>query len=515
MKKILLGLAIFGSVLTSCDMDTTRYGVIGQENAIESRDDAANFLNGIYIQIRNMSAGEKYSAADLQADKFVATIDNGNRMGTFTTGQITVSDQDITGYYQTAYKAINEANYFIPKCEALLESPDITDEEKAEISSMIGVGHFCRAFAYTYLFTNFVDYKEADLDAGGKGLQLVKVYDPSGNRGTYVGRSTIRETVEYINGELKSAYDALKTWDDSGANESNLGPETCYLNHYVVASLQARFALLCKDYTTALAKAEEVINSGLYELTGTDDYAALWKNDTGMELIFLPFAEKAKGGGFTIGQTWIQSAQKNSSDYIPTADALLAYEDGDVRFDAFFELYNINSSGVQCSAFAFSKFPGNPNLWTTSSNNLQNKAKPFRLSEQYLIAAEACATDGPAKNETKANEYLNAVREARIVSYQDVNFSGSALIDAVREERAKELIGEGFRLSDLRRWGLGFTRRAGISSLPDDLAQGAAFVAVSSDGISYLSGDYRFIWPIPYREMSVNPQLNNQQNPGY
>lgn len=41
------------------------------------------------------------------------------------------------------------------------------------------------------------------------------------------------------------------------------------------------------------------------------------------------------------------------------------------------------------------------------------------------------------------------------------------------------------------------------------------FIQVSTDNISYEPGDYRLVWPIPYREMSVNPQLKGQQNPGY
>lgn len=256
MKKIILGLTLIASAaFTSCDMDTTRYGSIGQENAIESRDDAFNFLNGIYIQIRDMSAGAKYSAGDIQMDKFVGTIDNANRMGPFSNGNITVSDQDITSYYKSAYKAINEANYFIPKCEALLDREDVTDTEKAEIRSMIAVGHFCRAMAYVYLFDKFVDYKEAELETEGKGLQIETEYKPSGDRGSYVGRSSIRKTVEYINNELTLAFDGMVEWDLSGNNDGNMGPETAYLNEYVVAALQSRFALLTNDYSTALSKA--------------------------------------------------------------------------------------------------------------------------------------------------------------------------------------------------------------------------------------------------------------------
>ena len=141
---------------------------------------------------------------------------------------------------------------------------------------------------------------------------------------------------------------------------------------------------------------------------------------------------------------------------------------------------------------------------------MRNKPKPFRLSELYLIAAEAAA----ATNATaKANDYLNALCSKRIQGYQDVNLSGSNLVDAIREERALELIGEGFRMSDLRRWNESFVRTCDFSLIGapgiNDIVD-PAYV-----GVRYNQGANMFIWPIPYDEMAVNPQLEGQQNPGY
>ena len=149
-----------------------------------------------------------------------------------------------------------------------------------------------------------------------------------------------------------------------------------------------------------------------------------------------------------------------------------------------------------------------------------NKAKPFRLSELYLIAAEAYASDGAAKNETKANSYLNALRKARIEGYTAQTYSGANLLKAVRDERGKELIGEGFRLGDLRRWGNGFTREAGWEMFAgnpdlDVLSWIMDVVTPLTNNVTYAANDYRFVWPIPTREMQVNPQLTGQQNPRY
>ena len=76
----------------------------------------------------------------------------------------------------------------------------------------------------------------------------------------------------------------------------------------------------------------------------------------------------------------------------------------------------------------------------------------------------------------------------------------------------KELIGEGFRLSDLRRWNLGFTRDGNYGSGFPGMD---GFIIALGTQVVYTPGDYRYTWPIPSAEMETNPQLAGQQNPGY
>ena len=116
------------------------------------------------------------------------------------------------------------------------------------------------------------------------------------------------------------------------------------------------------------------------------------------------------------------------------------------------------------------------------------------------------------KARTVITKALNDIRAARIAGYEEEIFSNADILrQQIREERTKELIGEGFRMSDLRRWNLGFKRDATYvqgSSLPE------IFVTVDTQ-VEYTAGDYRYVWPIPNTEMENNPQLKGQQNPGY
>lgn len=507
------------AMFTSCDMDTTNYGVIDQGNAIENLQDCQAYINGVYTYMRAKGAGTWLNNQDIQMDQFVGLIDNGNRHGLMSDGSFTASDNDLTTLFYNLYIQIRSGNYFVPKADALLESPDFTDAEKAEIKNCKAVALFARAYAYWYLFDKYVDYNAADLDAPGKGLPIETNPIASGDRATYVGRSTIRETVKYINDNLTEAYNLMKEYEDN-VSAANCNPNAIYLSSYAIAALQARFALLTEDYATALAKAELIINSGKYPLATGADYANMWVTDEGSELIFVGAAQKGEGG-VDVGTAYYTNNKKNTSDYIPTADVITSYADGDIRFESFFELYDMVISGENYYAYAFTKFPGNPALNTLDGvNACLQKAKLFRSSEMYLVAAEA-AVSGTTKDENKANQYLNDLLVARIDGYDASShtLSGNALVNAIREERGKELIGEGFRLSDLRRWGNGFTREAGFEIFMgtnlEPLAYIMEVVLNKTNNVSYTPTNAHFLWPIPTREMQTNPQLAGQQNPGY
>ena len=180
-----------------------------------------------------------------------------------------------------------------------------------------------------------------------------------------------------------------------------------------------------------------------------------------------------------------------------------------MRFDAFFKVYaKMEIEGETVPCYAFCKFPGNAALRTTAANNLRNMAKAIRLSEVYLIAAEAAAA---SNDEAKANTYLNGLRAKRIEGYTSATLNGTSLVEAIRSERLKELIGEGFRMGDLRRYGIGFKRNPNHAENPN---LNAKIVKAGAD-MTYLADDHRFTWPIPTAEIDANPNIKGQQNAGY
>ena len=73
----------------------------------------------------------------------------------------------------------------------------------------------------------------------------------------------------------------------------------------------------------------------------------------------------------------------------------------------------------------------------------------YRTSEAYLTLAEASAYDG---DETTAQDFLEKFLDTRLEEKSSVTQTGNELVDFIRDERARELLLEGHRWFDLRRY---------------------------------------------------------------
>lgn len=502
---MLLGAVAF----TSCDMDKAPYGSLDDQTGIESAQDVRQFRNQVYSSLRGVTSGSWLYDSDIQMDQFHGLISNGNNLGTLSNGIFTSTDDAIEGFWASCYSVIATSNALLAQCDKKIADPSFSDSDKAAFERYKGEAKFTRAYMYFWLADHFCQpYTRIDPNAAATGMPLTTTYNPTGDVKLYPSRSTLAETFKLIDQDLSDAYTALKTFENSGNKEvaNMLKADAPYLSSYAVEALQARVALVKGDWETARTKALDVIGSGIYSLTTIDKYASMWTDDESTETIFRPIMSTKELGGST-GSPYV-SADQTSALYIPTYETLAMYDDTDVRLGAFFTMYsNLQIEGTSYESFIFNKFPGNSTLWTSSVNNIINMTKPFRLSEMYLIAAECSARLG-STDATQLNEFLRN----RIDGYVSQNYSNTTvLLNRVLQERTKEFIGEGMRMSDLRRLGEGFKRYASHDENPalDNV------IVATGRSLSYSADDYRYTWPIPKTEIDSNPQLKNQQNPGY
>lgn len=519
MKKIFVSLFACAAMLTSCDMDTPAPGVLDDQTAINSITEAKQFRNYIYSMMRGCTSGSWVYNTELQMDQYLGLSTNGNRGGDLASGDITTSSSFAKSAFNGMYSRIANVNYYLEKTSALANL-DLSEEQALSLQRYVGEAKFARAYFYFYLMDHFCQtYDASKGDVAALGMPIVITYNPTGDTSKYPGRSTMNELLNLIKNDLADAYTALKAYEDAGFTENTVAGAP-YLSSYTVLAMQARVALVTSDYTTAIEKAKAVIANENYQLAVGADYVQMWADANVDELIFAPFVDQSEAssiGSFCEGWNywWSNTTQ---TDYLPTAETLLNFldidEDGniapnDYRFAAYFKYTDINVQGGTTKAYTMNKFPGNPAL-NKDTNRYLNMPKPFRLSEQYLIWAEAAAmTNKPAE----ACEALNAILAARRLpgSYTNLSISGTELVEFIRAERSRELLGEGFRLSDLRRWKVAWKRDAEYLFNP---TINESFV-IADVKTQYEANDYRYLWPIPADEMEINPQLAGQQNPGY
>ncbi|MDB5192552.1 MAG: RagB/SusD family nutrient uptake outer membrane protein, partial [Segetibacter sp.] len=123
----------------------------------------------------------------------------------------------------------------------------------------------------------------------------------------------------------------------------------------------------------------------------------------------------------------------------------------------------------------------------------------FRLAEMYLIYAEATVRGGGGEAGL-ALQYINALRTRAYGNATGNIASAQLTADFILDERGRELYWEGFRRTDLIRYGR-FTTGAYIWPWKGGVKTGRAVE------------DYRNVYPLPASDVTANPNL--KQNTGY
>ncbi|MBS1640905.1 MAG: RagB/SusD family nutrient uptake outer membrane protein [Bacteroidetes bacterium] len=406
-------------------------------------------------------------------------------------------------YYRSSYQ-ITLCNDFINQCsDANLASRGITGTDADAIRKYKAEARFLRAYQYSILMDLFGNPPFAtENDAIG----------------TFLPKQIKRaDLFTYIESELK-AIDA-----------DLLAPKT---NEYGRADKAAEWALLARIYlnaqvytgtarwTDAITYASKVINAG-YTLTPNYNWLTLADNNLNTnEFIFTInydgtktqtyggttfLTHAAVGGSMTasnygIDGGWggIRCTKKLPQlfpDVTGTADKRSQFYTSGQNID-------INDLTVFTDGYAVTKFINKTRGGVTGSNlTFVDIDMPlFRLPEMYFIYAEAVLRGGAGGDIATALGYINAIRQ-RAYGNASGNITGIQLTtDFILDERSRELYWEGFRRTDLIRYGK-FTTNAYLWPWKGGVKDGAAVA------------DFRNLYPLPSADVSANTNL--KQNTGY
>ncbi|MDR0895279.1 MAG: RagB/SusD family nutrient uptake outer membrane protein [Prevotellaceae bacterium] len=163
------------------------------------------------------------------------------------------------------------------------------------------------------------------------------------------------------------------------------------------------------------------------------------------------------------------------------------------------QAYDKSSPTTGWRSWKFTSRDSQGNVYSSDTYSLYSSTDfpVIRLAEMYLIYAEAQARmDGGTTTDAKAMGYIKQLRDRA-----GVDMPLSLSTDFILQERARELMWEGHRRTDLIRYGY-FTSM----QFPWPYKGGIP------DGKTSLDS-YRTIYPILQSDMTQNPNL--EQNPGY
>jgi len=496
LSVLLITLALFG-----CEefLQEDPRDLLSPNNFFNSDAEAKAYINGIYATY--MFNSSLYNVVGLSRYYMFGTdLINPNRYGgegkDFSLYTITEGNNPTQGTWQNLYRVIQDCNIVLDRIE---ENENISEDGYKQTR---GEALFLRALAYYHLTNIWKDVPYYVADILIEEIQVLGRHDKS------------QIQLEMIE-DMKEAQTLLP--DRYSDNERGRA------NKWVAATLEAKFYMVRNDWQNMRDKSVEIINNSGHILL--DDYGAVF-NDYPMDeyndekiwqLDYVKdIAQQRRTDFFT---PRLRDEPKNTADRnalgaelkarnegftgyglaIPTPEIVNKYPLDDLR-----RPWNVATSYLGYDL----KWPYIPKLWNlhqidSPRGNHGDNTIIFRLADIYLMAAEAeNELNGPAN----AYQYINKVRER---AYEpDKPLSGldqGSFRQAVRDERAWELMGEDHRRIDLVRWGILF-----------ETVRNTEYNASFTEAVNNIQPHHAY-FPIPIQEFDLNPALldSDPTNNGY
>lgn len=506
IKTYILSLAMLFCV-TAC-LDKYPEDAVLEHEAITTVDAADQAVIGIYSAFLSPALYSGYLTLlpDIQADFVYAVNGYSNVYGNVWRWDILATNSEIESVYGALYDVIGRCNFLLDNAETL--KAKLTDDDELDrLDQYCGEAYFARALAYSELVKMFCKSYESDEEAKEElGVVLTTSYYEK----PVIKRASLYDSYQLIINDLEHAGELLALDDDYDPSLDGVLYNSTYFSEYTVYALRARVALYMKDYEAAVEYSSKVIDSDYFTLSsavteyssGLSYYQYMWSSDNSTEVIWkVGFTSTNYGGALgTVFFNYDYSSFK--PDYVPAKWVLDLYSSYDMRYSTFFQEYTTGySHGLSWPLLI--KYWGNTDLYSAAQLLNTSMPKVFRLSEQYLIRAEAyCNLSSP--NYSKASKDISKLRTARIYNYGgSTAMTADNAMDIIEEERVKELYMEGFRLTDLKRWHKGFERTPQSQSL----SNGSSLKIEADDPL--------FVWPIPQHELEspgadIEPNESNK-----
>lgn len=518
-------LCLFTLSVSSCKesfLNLAPEGNLTDATFFKTEDDFRQALNGAYANLRDVLGGNIYNndinqgghawnMSEMRSDNTHYDFNAANR-GQAARELIADFANDFTNpypaaMYSNAYRGIGRANTILSR----IGGAALADDKKNQI---IGEAKFLRALHYFQLVRYF------------GGVPLFKT-ELTSEAEAYAARASVDETYSLILDDAKDAVAKLAVSTTSQTGQATKGSAKALLadvlltrKNYADAEKELKdvvamgYALL-PDYASVFAKANKNSRESVFEVQyqmGSNGQESNWL------YCFVPRTTNTNTiTGITYNNTLFGGWNT------PVDELITAYEAGDKRLNASIGIAEgtVDGTGYLVPASIVIK---NPQGYTRPTGNLVGKpfvrkylnthSLPLNTDDNWPVYryAEVLLQLAEALNEqnktAEAVPFVNQVR-ARAGLAATTATTQTALREAIWRERRVELAFENKRWFDL-------IRMPEADAIRLLTAHGTAL----KSRFTYLTpATYQikkelFIYPIPQREISLNP-TGMTQNPGY
>ncbi|HEY0040226.1 MAG TPA: RagB/SusD family nutrient uptake outer membrane protein [Flavisolibacter sp.] len=463
---------------------------------LRSENDYRTMAVSVYTPIQWLN--QAVPIGDIASDNAVTGGENASdvlalqQIDDYTTNP---NNSALSELWQSAYEGINRANYMHQYKEKNLAG---TSVDFAGKSAMYGEIYFLRAYYYFHLVRFFGDVPLfVDKRLGLSESKTLK-------------RAPKADVYKQIEADLNAAIAALPA----------IQVEKGRVTKYAAQALLGKVLLYQNKFDAAAAMLENVISSNAFTLVPDLGSVFLASGENGPESVFeIQYSNTSpyyhwpgynRGqGNYAVQQSGVRGLNGSAampyasgwSTNLPTQNLAAAYTAGDRRKDvtildieaykAANPSYNITYQVAPYKNTGLYSQKYHPRKGETSGQvelNYLNNFRTIRYAEVLLMAAEAF-NRSTTPNDTKAQTYLNQVRQRAFGNaLHNISATGTALRQAIWDERRLELAMEGDRFFDLVRTG-----------------QAAAKIP------GFVVGKHE-VFPIPQQEINISGLT---QNPGY
>lgn len=456
MKHLKYILFSFSILLSSCEnfLETEPLNAVSDLDPIFDKGSSETALRGVYRQLSSSGYyGETYVTLGFFPSADIKNLTTGGAANlvniNFRTDEVLFNTA-----WSAIYNTINRANHVITKVPSV-QDPTLTTNLKNQI---IGEAKFIRALAYF------------DLARAWGGVQLFLEPTVSLQERPNIRRSTLAQTYAQVLADLQDAEALLP----DAVNRIRATKRTVW-------ALRARLHLYKKEWALAEEYATKLIEKSA-DYTLVKPYSAWFANNV----------VGTRESIFELQYSAINPNATRAQMQHPTRGGTYRYAPN----DRFVSLLNNPAIGGGRSALISSVVQNNTRIWFGNLYYRLPATDPayiFRISEMYLIRAEARAQQNNLSITNGALADLNLVRD-RAELPVSIAVTQQEILQAIEEERRYEFAFEPHRWFDLARTGRAKTVLEALDS-------------------NIEVEEHEYIFPIPVSQIQLDKNL--EQNPDY